>query len=60
MADIAYVTYAVADLDRTEQFLTDFGLVRSARTADALYMRGANGAHHHHVSRKGETPGLTG
>jgi catechol 2,3-dioxygenase-like lactoylglutathione lyase family enzyme len=65
VADIAYVTYAVADLDRTEQFLTDFGLVRSARTADALYMRGASGAHHQHVSRQyiggdGDGPGLVG
>ncbi len=60
VADIAYVTYAVADMDRAEAFLTDFGLTRSARTSDALYMRGTNGAHHHHVSRRGDKPGLLG
>jgi catechol 2,3-dioxygenase-like lactoylglutathione lyase family enzyme len=41
--DIAYVRYQVKDLDTMEAFLTDFGLHRSARTPEALYMR-ANAA----------------
>ena len=52
-ADIAYVSYQVTDLDRMEAFLTDFGLVRTARAPDALYMRGAATAPYLHVSRRG-------
>jgi catechol 2,3-dioxygenase-like lactoylglutathione lyase family enzyme len=52
-ADIAYVSYQVTDLDRMEAFLADFGLVRTARTADALYMRGAGSVPSLHVSRRG-------
>ncbi len=52
-ADIAHVTYQVPDLDRMEAFLADFGLVRAARTQDALYMRGAGSAPYLHVSRRG-------
>jgi hypothetical protein len=52
-ADIAYVSYQVTDLDRMEGFLTDFGLVRSARTPEALFMRGASTAPYLHVSRRG-------
>ena len=33
IADIAYGRLQAPDLDRTEAFLTDFGLVRAARTA---------------------------
>lgn len=50
--DIAQVTYAVPDLELMERFLTDFGLVRSARTEDALYMRGAGDQHHIHVTHQ--------
>ena len=39
--DIQYVTYRVPDLDLIEKFLTDFGMVRATRTAQALEMRGA-------------------
>lgn len=38
---LAYVTYAVDDLDKIESFLTDFGLQTSLKTSDTLYMRGA-------------------
>jgi len=51
--DIAYVTYQVTDLDRAESFLHDFGLVRSARTEDALYMRGTDPSPYIYVARRG-------
>jgi catechol 2,3-dioxygenase-like lactoylglutathione lyase family enzyme len=51
--DIAHVSYQVTDLDAMEAFLADFGLVRAARTPDALYMRGASDAPYLHVSRRG-------
>jgi hypothetical protein len=37
-----------------EEFLTRFGMVRSARTDTALYMRGTDPAHHIHVTEKGD------
>lgn len=52
--DIAYPRLRVPDLDRAEQFLTDFGMVRAERTADALYMRGTGPSHHIHVTERGE------
>ena len=51
--DIAYVSYQVTDLDLMEAFLTDFGLARTARTPEALYMRGASNAPYLHASRRG-------
>ncbi|MDR3352979.1 MAG: VOC family protein [Zoogloeaceae bacterium] len=57
---LAQVTYEVPDLDLQERFLTDFGLVRAARTEDALYMRGAGAAHHIHVSRRADRQGFVG
>ena len=59
-ADIAYVSYQVTDLDRMEAFLADFGLVRAARTPDALFMRGAANAQYLHVARRGETDAFLG
>lgn len=38
--NIAYTSYKVPDLDKMEQFLTDFGMVRAERTANRLFMRG--------------------
>jgi catechol 2,3-dioxygenase-like lactoylglutathione lyase family enzyme len=58
--DIAYVAYRCPDLDLAERFLGDFGMVRAARTADALFMRGAGPRHHLYVARKGETAGFDG
>ena len=46
-------------LDAEEAFLTAFGMTRAARTANALYMRGTDPAHHIHVTEKGE-PGFIG
>lgn len=53
LQDVAYAAYQVTDLDLMERFLIDFGMARSARSADALYMRGQGTSHHVHVSRLG-------
>src|SRR2546429_8864389 len=37
-----------------EDFLPRFGMVRTERTATALYMRGPDSPHHIHVTEKGE------
>ena len=42
------------DLDQAETFLTEFGMVRAARTSTALYMRGTDPAHHIHITELGE------
>jgi hypothetical protein len=52
--DIAYGRLRAPDLDVAEEFLTRFGLIRAERTANALYMRGTDPAHHLHVTEKGE------
>ncbi len=57
--DIAYGRLRAPDLDAVEEFLTDFGMIRAARTKDALYMRGTGPAHHFHVTEKGP-PGFIG
>ncbi len=57
--DIAYGRLRAPDLDAMEEFLTDFGMIRSARTDRALYMRGTGPSHHIHVTEKGE-PGFIG
>lgn len=51
--DVAYCAYQVTDLDLMERFLIDFGMTRSARTEQALYMRGSGSNHHVHVARLG-------
>lgn len=52
--DVLYARFRAPDLDRMETFLTDFGLVRAARTDRALYMRGTDPRHHIHVTELGE------
>src|SRR5689334_16094412 len=54
VTDIAYGRLRVPDLDIMEEFLTRFGLRRSERTANALYMRGTDPNHHIHVTEKGD------
>jgi catechol 2,3-dioxygenase-like lactoylglutathione lyase family enzyme len=54
VADIAYGRMCSPDLDRAETFLTEFGMVRAARTPTALYMRGTDPDHHIHVTEFGE------
>jgi catechol 2,3-dioxygenase-like lactoylglutathione lyase family enzyme len=52
--DIAYVRLRAPDLDKMEEFLTRFGLVRAERTPTALYMRGTDPVHHLHITELGE------
>lgn len=52
--DIAYGRFRVPDLDVAETFLLDFGMVRSARTDTALYMRGTDPHHHLYIAELGE------
>ena len=52
--DLAYGRIRSPDLDKQEEFLTDFGMVRSDRTKNALYMRGSDPPHHIHVTELGE------
>ena len=52
--DLAYGRLRAPDLDVQEEFLTHFGLIRAARTPNALYMRGTDPSHHLHVTEKGD------
>ncbi len=54
VTDLAYGRLRAPDLDAMEAFLVHFGMVRSARTANALYMRGSDPPHHIHITEKGE------
>jgi len=51
--DLAYGRLRSPDLDKQEEFLTAFGMVRADRTAKALYMRGTDSPHHLHVTELG-------
>src|SRR4029453_5105455 len=59
VTDLAYGRLRSPDLDTAEEFLTNFGMGRSARTNKALYMRGTDAPHHLHVTEKGD-PGFVG
>src|SRR5712691_7388442 len=52
--DLAYGRLQSSDLDKQEEFLTDFGMIRADRTKTALYMRGTDAPHHIHVTELGE------
>jgi catechol 2,3-dioxygenase-like lactoylglutathione lyase family enzyme len=52
--DMAYIRLRSPDLDKAEQFLTNFGLAKAARTANTLYMRGTDPVQHLHVTEKGD------
>jgi hypothetical protein len=52
--DLAFGRLRSPDLDVQEEFLTHFGMIRAARTPNALYMRGTDGRHHIHVTVKGD------
>ena len=54
VTDIAYGRLRSPDLDVQEEFLTRFGMQRVERTANALYMRGTDPAHHIHITEKGD------
>src|SRR5271170_5159520 len=51
--DLAYGRLRSPDLDKQEEFLTAFGMVRADRTKTALYMRGTDTPHHIHVTELG-------
>jgi catechol 2,3-dioxygenase-like lactoylglutathione lyase family enzyme len=53
--DIAYGRLRAPDLDRMEEFLLAFGMLRADRTRTALYMRGTDASHHIHVTELGES-----
>ena len=57
VSDVAYGRIRSPDLDRQEEFLTNFGMVRAERTRTALYMRGTDPEHHIHVTELGD-PGF--
>ncbi len=57
--DIAWGRLRSPDLDKQEEFLLNFGMVRAARTKDKLFMRGTDPVHHLHVTELGE-PGFIG
>lgn len=52
--EIAYARLRSPDLDAQEEFLTDFGMKRAARTPTALYMRGTDPNQYLHVTELGE------
>ena len=54
VTDVAWGRLRAPDLDREEEFLIDFGMVRAARTSTALYMRGTDPNHHLHVTELGD------
>ncbi len=60
VADVAFVRFAAPDLDEMESFLVDFGLVRSERTADTLFMRGVDDEGFVHVTHLAEAPAFLG
>src|SRR5258708_3667519 len=53
VTDLAYGRLQSPSLDEAEEFLVHFGMVRSERTPNALYMRGTDPAHHLHVTHLG-------
>src|SRR5207245_9279080 len=53
VADLASGRLQSPSLDDAEEFLVHFGMVRSERTPNALYMRGTDPAHHLHVTHLG-------
>jgi catechol 2,3-dioxygenase-like lactoylglutathione lyase family enzyme len=59
VTDIAYTRMGAPDLDVMERFLTDFGLIRTERTANRIYMRGTDPAHHIYIVEKSD-PKLIG
>jgi hypothetical protein len=52
--DVAFPRFRAPDLDKMESYLNDFGMVRSARTEEKLFMRGIGSSHHLHVTELGE------
>lgn len=57
--DIAWIRLQSPDLDQAEKYLTDFGMLVSERTGDALYMRGTDPSHHIHITELGPSKVLS-
>jgi catechol 2,3-dioxygenase-like lactoylglutathione lyase family enzyme len=51
--DVVYARYQVVDLGRAAEFMQHFGLLPSARTDKALYLRGYGENHHAYVAELG-------
>jgi len=58
--DIAFVRFQAPDLDAMEAFLVDFGLQRSDRSDETLYMRGTDDEGFVHVTHLADEPGFVG
>ncbi len=58
--DIAFVRFRAPDLDAMETFLVDFGLQRSDRNDETLYMRGTDDEGFVHVTHLADEPGFVG
>ncbi|MGF6316821.1 hypothetical protein [Pseudomonas frederiksbergensis] len=43
-ASLAYLIFERSDLDKAEQYLTDFGLILALRSDDQLYLHGTGPA----------------
>ena len=54
VTDIAYVRLRSPDLDLKAEFLDNFGLIPSSKSAKALYYRGTDPVHHLHITEKGD------
>jgi len=52
--DMAFIRLRSPDLDKAEEFLTNFGLVKTHRTPTVLFMRGTDPVAHLHVTELGE------
>jgi catechol 2,3-dioxygenase-like lactoylglutathione lyase family enzyme len=60
VTDVAFARFNAPDLDLMEAFLIDFGLVRSERTEDTLYMRGTDDEGFVHVTHLADNAGFIG
>ena len=52
--DVVYAMFRAPDLDRMENFLVDFGLMRAHRTESHLYMRTCGRDQYAHITELGE------
>src|ERR1043166_7117499 len=53
VSDLAFGRLQSPSLDEAEEFLSRFGMVRSERTSDRLYMRGTDPTPYIHVTHLG-------
>jgi catechol 2,3-dioxygenase-like lactoylglutathione lyase family enzyme len=53
VSDLAYIRLQSPSLDQAEEFLEHFGMVRTERTKDRLYMRGTDPSPYLHVTHLG-------